>query len=808
MKKFLLILLYILFVFGGLKAQGVLLVGRVTDDLGEPLEMAHVRLSRGNIGTLTNFKGEYSLRVPESDSLVVVFTSVGFKRVEKVVNSRAAQSADGSRRTLQLNVQMRTNQAYINDVEVVSHQQKASTTEKIKTDHLKHITSASGNAVEDLLGTMAGVTMNNELSSQYSVRGGSFDENLVYVNGIEVYRPQLITNGQQEGLSFINPAMVKDVEFSTGGFSSEYGDKMSSVLDITYRQPDTLEAQANINFQGASASLGHSYKSFSQLHGIRYKRNSSILSSLDTKGEYDPRFLDYQALLAHRFNDKWDVQALGNIALNDYRFQPETRETSFGTLDDIHNFTVYFDGHEQDRFNTYFGAATLNYKGIKGTQLSLMASAFRTDEEVTFDISGEYWLDNAVTESQTGRGVCVYHQHARNYLDASVTALSLKGISQLGHHKLTYGWAWQWENIEDRIAEWERRDSAGYTLPHTGDKVQMVYNKHSSYTNTTTRFSTFVQDQFGWNMAGGRWVAIGGVRLSHWSFNQETIISPRLALRFTPDALNNDRRQTIFRLATGLYYQAPFYKEYRKTYLDAKGNTMVRMNHDIRSQRCYQVILGSDYTFRAYDRPFKFTAEAYYKHIDNYIPYTVDNVQIVYAGSNWGTAFNTGIDLRLYGEFVPGTDSWLSFSLMEAKETYDGLKTSRPTEQRYSFGIFFSDYWPGNDSYKVHLRGVVNDGLPFNSPIVGRQGGTFRTPAYRRVDLGASRLWNASNAKFMRRGHWKRVKELSLGLEFFNLLDIRNTNSYYWVTAVDNNQYAVPNYLTGRMLSLSLSASF
>ncbi|MBP5681005.1 MAG: TonB-dependent receptor plug domain-containing protein, partial [Bacteroidales bacterium] len=422
MKKFLLILLYILFVFGGLRAQGVLLVGRVTDDLGEPLEMAHVRLSRGNIGTLTNFKGEYNLRVPESDSLVVIFTSVGFKRVEKVINTRSAQNANDARHTISLNVQMRTNQAYINDIEVTASQQKASTTEKLKTEQLRHMPSASGNAVEDMLGTMAGVTMNNELSSQYSVRGGSFDENLVYVNGIEIYRPQLITNGQQEGLSFINPALVKDVEFSTGGFSSEYGDKMSSVLDITYRQPDTLEAQANINFQGASASLGHSYKSFSQLHGIRYKRNSSILSSLDTKGEYDPRFLDYQTLLTYRINDNWDVQGLGNIALNDYRFQPKTRETSFGTLDDIHNFTVYFDGHEQDRFNTYFGAATLNYKGIKGTQLSLMASSFRTDEEVTFDISGEYWLDNAVTESQTGRGVCVYHQHARNYLDASVTA--------------------------------------------------------------------------------------------------------------------------------------------------------------------------------------------------------------------------------------------------------------------------------------------------------------------------------------------------------------------------------------------------
>ena len=319
----------------------------------------------------------------------------------------------------------------------------------------------------------------------------------------------------------------------------------------------------------------------------------------------------------------------------------------------------------------------------------------------------------------------------------------------------------------------------------------------------------YLQDQFGWNMLNGRWVAIGGVRLNYWNYNRETLISPRLSLRYTPDALNNSQRQTIFRLATGLYYQAPFYKEYRKAVVDpSTGNTMVHMNSNIQSQRCWQLILGSDYTFQAYGRPFKFTAEAYYKHIDRYIPYTVDNVQIVYQGYNNGTAFGTGLDMRLYGEFVPGTDSWISLSLMEAKETYDGLKTSRPTEQRYSFGIFFSDYWPGNDSYKVHLRGVVNDGLPFNSPVVGRRGGTFRTPAYRRADLGATRVWNADNAKFMRQKQWRKVKEITAGIELFNMLDIRNTNSYYWVTAVDNNQYAVPNYLTGRMLSVALSARF
>jgi len=786
-----------------LRAQGIRLEGRVVDDNGEPLEMAHVRLSRGGIGTLTNFKGEYSLDVPESDSLTVIFTSIGYKRVEKTLNSRSAAGTSDEKRKIILNVQMRTNQAYINDVEVTARQQRASTTERLKTENIARVPSASGNAVEDMLGTMAGVTMNNELSSQYSVRGGSFDENLVYVNGIEVYRPQLIASGQQEGLSFINPAMVKEVDFSTGGFSPEYGDKMSSVLDITYKQPERFEASANVNFMGGAVSLGHRTQKFSQLHGVRYKRNASMLSSLDTKGEYDPRFVDYQTLLGYDFNGQWNLQLLGNIAINDYRFTPKTRETSFGTLDDPHRFKVYFDGHEQDEFDTYFGALTLTYRGLKKTQLSLMASAFATDEEVTYDISGEYWLDEATDGGQSGLGVGAYHQHARNYLNASVMALSVKGATQIGHSKLTYGTTVQREAIDDRIAEWERRDSSGYTLPHDGQTVQMIYNKHSFYDNTTTRISAFAQEQFGWNMLGGRWLVLGGVRLSHWTFNRETLLSPRAMLRYTPDALNSSERQTVFRLSTGLYYQAPFYKEYRQSYVDSDGNTMVRMNDDIRSQRCFQFIVGGDYTFRAYDRPFKLTAEAYYKHIGQYIPYTVDNVQIVYAGHNTGTAFNTGIDLKLFGEFVPGTDSWISLSLMEAKETYDGLKTPRPTEQRYSFGIFFSDFWPGNDSYKVHLRGVMNDGLPFYSPIGGRKSGIFRTPAYRRVDLGATRVWNANNAKFMNRGRWTLVRELSAGIEFFNLLGINNTNSYYWVTAINNLQYAVPNYLTGRMVSIS-----
>ena len=639
------------------------------------------------------------------------------------------------------------------------------------------------------------------MSSQYSVRGGSFDENLVYVNGIEIYRPQLISSGQQEGLSFINSSMVGSIGFSTGGFAPEYGDKMSSVLDITYKRPERFEAEANVNFMGASASLGQSSKRFSQLHGIRFKRNASLLSSLDTKGEYDPRFFDYQTFLTYDLNEKLSVSFLGNIATNRYRFTPKTRETSFGTMDNMKRFMVYFDGKERDRFDTYFGAFTLNYKGLRNTDLRLLASAFKTDEEVTYDISGEYWLDSATEGGQGSLGVGAYHEHARNYLDASVVAVSLKGTTQIGHNKISYGVGVRGEYITDRIAEWERRDSAGYTLPHVDQQVNMVYNLHSFYDNVTTKYEAFVQDNYGWNALGGRFYLVAGLRFLYWTYNREALLSPRASLAFTPDS----KPGLTLRVATGLYSQSPFYKEYRKTYIDPDGNSMIAMNSDIKSQHSLQVIVGSDYTFSAYGRPFKLTAEAYYKHITDYVPYTVDNVQIRYLGYNSGKAFSTGFDMKLFGEFVEGTDSWISLSLNRSREDFAGLKTSRPTEQRYSIGMFFSDFWPGNDSYKVSLRGVMNDGLPTYSPLGGRESGMFRTPAYKRIDLGASRVWNSDNCRFMNRGKWSSIKEMALGIDIFNLMDFDNVNSYYWITSVDNMQYAVPNYLTGRMISVNFS---
>ena len=801
MQKILLSLLLSFIVFASANAQGVHVSGKITNEAGEPMDLVHVRLSKGSIGTLSNFKGEYNLKVPQSDSIRIIFTSLGYKRVERVLNTNIEDEED---KTIRLDVMMKQNSAVISDVEVTTNQRNTNSLEKIDSKLIKNTKGASGNAVEDMLGTMAGVTSNNELSSGYSVRGGSFDENLIYINGIEIYRPQLISSGQQEGLSAINPAMVGSIGFSTGGFAPEYGDKMSSVLDITYRKPEKFEASAEMSLLGASASIGQKTKRFSHLHGARFKRNASLLSSLDTKGEYDPRFFDYQTFLTFDFNKDWSASFLGNIAINHYNFTPKTRETAYGTFNDVRNFKVYFDGHEKDRFDTYFGAFSLSYKGLKNTNLQFMISAFKTNEQVTSDISGEYWLDKATEEGQGSLGVGAYHQHIRNYLMASVLAFSLKGTTQVGKNKIGYGVSVQSEKIDDRISEWERRDSSGYTLPHLEDQVQMIYNLHSSYKNTTTRVSAFLQDNVGWNALRGRFYLIAGVRFSYWSFNKEALFSPRASLSFYPDS----NPQLSFRIATGLYCQTPFYKEYRQSFIDKEGNTMIEMNKDIKSQRSFQVIVGSDYTFKAYNRPFKFSAEAYYKTISNYIPYTIDNLQIKYLGYNSGSAYATGLDLKLFGEFVDGTDSWLTFSLMQSKENYNGLKTARPTEQRYSIGLFFSDFWPGNDSYKFFLRGIFNDGLPFHSPLGGRESGIFRSASYKRIDLGASRVWNAQNSQFMARGKWRKVKEMSVGIDIFNLFDFDNINSYYWISAVDNVQHAIPNYLTGRTFSVSLGVKF
>lgn len=782
-----------------ISAAQVKLHGKITDAAGEPIEFATVHIAGTAIGTTSGLEGEYSLSCPAADTLTVHFSCIGYRE-----ETRRLIDASGD---VTLNMRLQLTTEMLQQVEITELKKQTGSIATIEASELRKNPDASGGSVESLLTTMAGVTGSNEMSSQYSVRGGSYDENSVYINGIEVYRPLLVSSGQQEGLSVINPDLVGAIGFSTGGYPAEYGDKMSSVLDITYREPESFEGSASASLMGATLSVGQGSKKFSQLHGIRYKRNSSLLSSMDTKGEYDPTFFDYQTNLTYRINQKLKVSLLGNIALNHYKFTPQNRTTTFGTSMDAKQFTVFFDGHEKDRFETYFGALSLNYRLSRSTNLQLLGSGYLTNELVAYDISGEYWLDEAGTSNVGGElGVGRYHEHARNRLKASVLSLALKGETAINQrHTLTYGLSMQGEKIMDRSREWELRDSAGFSLPSDGINLRMVYNLASNQDLSSTRIAAFAQDAWKINTAAGFLTLNAGVRMSYWSFNKEFLVSPRVTLGFIPEKSPS----WALRFATGLYYQSPFYKEYRMPVSDADGNQTILLNKDIKSQRSFHLIAGTDYTFRALNRPFKLSGEIYYKALSDLVPYEIDNLKIVYSGLNESSGYAAGIDMKLFGQFVPGSDSWVSFSLMKTSETLHGVKVPRPTDRSYSLGLFFTDYFPKFPKLKFALRGILMDGLPSTAPRSTRDKGYFRMPPYKRVDIGLSyALLSPLKEGESRGGFGRFLKSVWLGVDVFNLLDITNVASYYWVTDVNDIQYAVPNYLTRRQFNVRLTVDF
>ncbi len=782
-----------------ISAAQVKLHGKITDAAGEPIEFATVHIAGTAIGTTSGLEGEYSLSCPAADTITVHFSCIGYRE-----ETRRLIDASGD---VTLNMRLQLTTEMLQQVEITELKKQTGSIATIDASELRKNPDASGGSVESLLTTMAGVTGSNEMSSQYSVRGGSYDENSVYINGIEVYRPLLVSSGQQEGLSVINPDLVGAIGFSTGGYPAEYGDKMSSVLDITYREPESFEGSASASLMGATLSVGQGSKKFSQLHGIRYKRNSSLLSSMDTKGEYDPTFFDYQTNLTYRINQKLKVSLLGNIALNHYKFTPQNRTTTFGTSMDAKQFTVFFDGHEKDRFETYFGALSLDYRLSRSTNLQLLGSGYLTNELVAYDISGEYWLDEAGTSNVGGElGVGRYHEHARNRLKASVLSLALKGETAINQrHTLTYGLSMQGEKIMDRSREWELRDSAGFSLPSDGINLRMVYNLASNQDLSSTRIAAFAQDAWKINTAAGFLTLNAGVRMSYWSFNKEFLVSPRVTLGFIPEKSPS----WALRFATGLYYQSPFYKEYRMPVSDADGNQTILLNKDIKSQRSFHLIAGTDYTFRALNRPFKLSGEIYYKALSDLVPYEIDNLKIVYSGLNESSGYAAGIDMKLFGQFVPGSDSWVSFSLMKTSETLHGVKVPRPTDRSYSLGLFFTDYFPKFPKLKFALRGILMDGLPSTAPRSTRDKGYFRMPPYKRVDIGLSyALLSPLKEGESRGGFGRFMKSVWLGVDVFNLLDITNVASYYWVTDVNDIQYAVPNYLTRRQFNVRLTVDF
>lgn len=792
--KYRIIIIYIIFSalsILNIQAQKVTIRGTVTDEKENPIEIANVHVEGQAAGTFTNLKGKYEFTCTSSDSLVIVYSMLGYQTRKKILRN--------PKDTITLNVKLPAADTTLEGVEIVDEQRQMGGTQKIKIpDKMRLMPDASGNGVESIIATQAGVSSHNELSSQYNVRGGNFDENSVYVNGIEIYRPLLIRAGQQEGLSFLNPDMVGSIAFSTGGFEARYGDKMSSVLDITYRKPREFESSISASLLGASiyAGAGNSKISFS--NSLRYKTNSYLLGSLDTKGEYDPKFLDYQTYFDWNITQHWNFSFIGNVSRNRYRFTPTDRTTSFGTLENVKEFKVYFGGWENDLFRTMSGSASLKYTPNEYNQFSLSASLFGTREEETFDIMGQYWINDVNSEENIAVGS--YMEHARNYLDSDVQTIGLNGIHFLGKHDIRWGMEWKSEHISENQREWEMRDSAGYNLPHNGNNLEMIYSLRSNTSVNSNRFSAYAQDTYKFSTSLGLLSFNAGVRMSYWDWNKECIISPRISMGLIPEF--NDK--LTLRFATGIYYQAPFYREFRDT-IKTDGISTVTLNKDIKSQRSLHFVLGCDYMFKMFERPFKFTAEAYYKKLDDIIPYYADNVRIVYYGENCAEGYAAGIDLKLFGEFVPETDSWLTFSVMETKEKINGGDwIPRPADQRFNMSLYFTDYFPGTDKWKMNLRCVYADGLPFGPSHSKREEHIFRAPAYKRVDLGMSyRLFDNEN-KTHHTGILRHIKNIWLGADALNLLDISNVNSYYWISDVYNQSYAVPNYLTERQLNVRI----
>ena len=773
-----------------LQAQEFTLTGRVVDTNDSPIELASVSCLGQGKATMTDLKGHFSITLHSADSVAVKFSMIGYKSKTRILRRPRGKQT--------LRITLFPMDA-LSEVVVTEKRRQTTATEQIDVKNLKNNPSASGNAVEELIQQQAGVSTHNELSSQYNVRGGSFDENSVYINNVEIYRPLLIRSGQQEGLSIINPDMVESIGFSSGGFEAKYGDKMSSALDITYRRPTRSELSASMSLLGGTAFAAVGNKRLSMSHAVRYKTNRYLLGSLETKGEYRPNYLDYQTFISYRPDSLWSIDFLGNISENHYNFRPSDRETSFGTMEDVKSFKVYFDGQEKDVFRTFFGSLSISrlFGAKHQTKVSLLGSAFYSKEQERYDIQGQYWLDD--TQTSENLGVGTYMEHARNYLTSKVASVKLMVNHKARKHDIEGALTMKFEDIKEKASEYEMRDSSGYSIPHNPNRLDLIYTLRSENHINSNRIEGYLQDTYRFASHGERqsfFTLNYGVRFNHWSFSKETTVSPRVSIAMVPSFNNN----ITFRFSTGLYYQAPFFKEIRDT-VTTDGVTRAILNNKIKSQQSIHFVGAFDYRFKMKDRPYKFPAEAYYKLMHNLIPYNVNNVKITYYGGNQCDGYATGIDLKLYGEFVPGTDSWVTLSLMSTKQKMNGKWVPMPTDQRYAVNVHFTDYFPGTEKWKMTLRLAIADGLPFGAPHSGLEHQNFRAPAYKRADIGMSyRLYERGSRK-------SAIKNAWLGIDCLNLFGINNVNSYYWVTDVTNQQYAVPNYLTGRQVNVKLSVA-
>ncbi len=782
-------------------SAGRVLYGDVRNEVGDPLGYVDVEEKRTGVSFFCDGNGRFSLDLP-SDTVREVelfFSFVGYQSQSRVVRLE--------RDTTTIRVVMKAALNEIGQVDVVGQARQETTTENLSVQVSKTMPNANGDGIIGVVTAQPGVSSTNELSSQYSVRGGNYDENCVYVNSIEVYRPQLVRNGEQEGLSFMNPDLVESVSFSSGGFSPEYGDRMSSVLDIKYKTPTSFEGSASVSFLGASAYVGTSSSRFSQLHGFRYKTSSYLLNSLETKGEYDPKFLDYQTYLTFDISSKWKLSFLGNLSRNKYDFIPKSRSTNLGTVSEAYNAYFDFDGQEKDLFSTYFGAFTLSFNPKSSLTLDFIASSFRSIEHVSYDISSAYifreLLLNGTLGAELGSGI--FHEHSRNFFDGTVSNISHKGMLKLKRNTVKWGLSFQLENLGETVDEWEKRDSAGYSIPLDPERMSLYSNLSGDLHMLSHRISGFLQDAYTIRSGSKRFVILGGARFSYWDYNERLDVSPRASFAFFPA-----KSSWVFRVATGIYHQALMFKEVKKEVYE-NGNQTIILNKNVKTPRSSQIILSSDYYFKKWNHPFKLTGELYFKYIDRIIPYRVDNLKLTYLGENRADGFAFGGDVKLFGEFVPGTDSWISVSLLNTKENVygDGYGyMPRPTDQRYNVSMFFQDYFPDLERLKFNIKFVWAGGYPFRSPYSGFEGQVFRMTSYKRVDVGVAYQLEKGVDAVMSKKAFSWMKTLSLNLDVFNLLGNSNVNSYYWIPMANGEQMTVPNFLTGRLFNLRLAVSF
>lgn len=785
--------------------------GKVQNHRGKAIAFVNLGLAENPVyGTSTDDHGNFILEIPANREFTLFFSFVGFRPFYQSVSV-----SEGD--TLHYIVTLKKKATKLPEVIIQSGIERNQIS--VFTLDPKKVQSIPlpSNNFESILKTIGlGVSSaGGELSSQYSVRGGNFDENLIYVNDFEIYRPQLIRSGQQEGLSFINPELVNSISFSSGGFEAKYGDKMSSVLDVKYKRPDSLEIAAEASLLGASLSLQNRSRNYRWMYllGLRQKSNQYLLNSLNTKGEYKPSFTDAQALIIFRATPSLEFQAIGNMAYNTYRFVPESRISSIGTVDNVKQLEVFFDGQELDKFSNYMGGLSATYAADSNKlRLKFMASLYHSLETETFDIIGDYFLyqvENNLGQKDFGQrvfglGYGTFQNYGRNYLDALVSNIAHKGYLYKGNHFLEWGLKYQNENISDKLNEWERIDSAFYSLPYDTAAVNIWSVLKSKNNLISNRYSGYFQDT--WVITPDSLSDMNltaGARFQYWDLNKEWLISPRAQFSFKPSW----ERDVILKASAGLYQQAPFYRELR----DLQGI----VHTDVKAQKSIHFVLGSDFIFKAWNRDFRLITEAYYKQMWDLIPYDVEDVRIRYYGKNMSKGYATGIDVRLNGEFVKGAESWINVSVMQTQEDivgdyhYDADTNwvergyiPRPTDQRVNVGILFQDYFPGNENFKMHLNMLFGSGLPFGPPNSPQFRNVSRIPPYRRVDIGFSALLLDPDRELTPNNFFRHFHSIWASLEVFNLLGIQNTISHIWVKDNYNNTYAFENHLTSRRLNL------